>query len=223
VSLALVTDQYLQYIHELEVVKAEELSEFLVIAVQLLLIKSRLLLPSPTACPSDAEEEDSGQSLVQQLRVYRRYKAAAQQLRAREERGWRTFVRSTPPVVRPPPLPEGVTSPAELLSALWRALSLQAPAPPVSDVVSPVTVSMADQMSIIRERVRTSEQCRFRCLFSLASSRLEVIVTFLALLELVRLREIVVWQNAVFGEILISSQFPQCFEAPSSGRQIREP
>ena len=210
VSLALVTGQYLQYIQELEVIKAKELAEFLVIAAQLLLIKSRLLLPSPTAFPSlsslssPGEEEDTGQSLVQQLETYRRYKAVAQQLRTWEERG-RTFVCTVPPSVPPPTLPQGAASPAQLRAALQRVLSLQLPAPPVSDVVSPITVSISDQMSLIRERVQTGEGCSFHCLFSPASSRLEVIVTFLALLELIRLKEVVAWQEGVFGEILIKN------------------
>jgi len=200
VSLVLVTGQYLQYIHlcrshrrrqERKVVKAGELAEFLVIAVQLLLIKSRLLLPLPTASASDEEEEDAGQSLVQQLEAYRRYKAAAQQLRTWEERGQRAFVCTALPAVPPPTLPEGAASPGQLLGALQRVLALQRPAPPVSDVVSPITVSIADQMSLIRERVQTVERCSFHHLFRPASSRLEVIVTFLALLELIWLREVV--------------------------------
>lgn len=203
VSLALVTGQYLQYIQELEVIRVEELTEFLVIAAQLLLIKSRLLLPLPTASPSDEKEENTAQSLAQQLEAYRRYKAVVRQLRTWEERGQRAFVRTVPPEVSPPTLSQGAASPAQLLAALQRALSLQPPAPPVSDLISPITVSIADQMSLIRQRVQAGEQCDFHSLFPPASSRLEVIVTFLALLELIRLREVVARQEGMFGEILI--------------------
>jgi len=220
VSLGLVTGQCLQHIRELPTVKVDELSEFLVIAAQLLLVKSRLLLPWPQACPPEPEQEEAGHSLLQQLRAYRRYKVAAQQLREREERGWRAFVRSSLPAF--PPVPEGTVSPAELLSTLQRPLSLQPPAPPVSDVVSPITVSIADQISVVRERVGRSEPCYFRCLFSTASSRLEMIVTFLALLELVRLGEIVVWQDRTFGQILISSHCAQGAQVSSVGARSPE-
>jgi segregation and condensation protein A len=205
VSLALVTDQYLQHIQDLEVVRAEELADFLVIAAQLLLIKSRLLLPLPMASSCDEEMENVGQSLVQKLEAYGRYRAVAQQLRTWEGKGQRAFVRTAPPDLPPPALPEGVASPAQLLAALQRALTLQPSAPPVSAVVSPITVSLADQMSLIRERLRGVNPYPFHSLFSPASSRVEMIVTFLALLELIRLRKVVARQGAVFGEILIST------------------
>jgi len=205
VSLAMVTDQYLQYIQDLEVVRAEELAQFLVIAAQLLLIKSRLLLPLPVASSYEGLEEDVGQSLVQKLEAYGRYRAAARQLRAWEERGHRAFVRGAPPALPLPALPQGVASPSQLLAALQRALALEPPAPPVSDVVSPIIVRIADQMSLIRARLQESGCCPFHLLLSPARSRLEMIVTFLALLELIRLREVVAYQEAVFGEILIST------------------
>jgi segregation and condensation protein A len=206
VSLALVTDQYLQHIQDLEVVGAKELSEFLVIAAQLLLIKSRLLLPSPPAPSSDEEEGDAGQELVQRLETYRRYKAAAQQLHTWEGSGQRAFVRAAPPAFPPPSLPPAAASPAELLTALQRILAVAPPAPTVSNVVSPIRVSITDRMSLIRESVQSASRCALHSLFSPSSSREEVIVTFLALLELVRRGEMVACQERVFGEILISAQ-----------------
>ncbi len=209
VSLALVTDQYLQYIRDLEVVEAEELTEFLVIAAQLLLIKSRLLLPSPPSPPADEEdEEDVGQILVERLEAYRRYKAAAQQLHDREDRGQRAFVRTAPPEFPRPPLPQGAGLPTQLLAALQQILAPQ-PLAPVSDVVSPIRVSITDQMSIIRARLEGRKPCTFHSLFSPASSRMEVIVTFLALLEMMRRGEVVAWQERVFGEILIRTRCEQ--------------
>jgi segregation and condensation protein A len=206
VSLALVTDQYLQYIRELEVVGARELSEFLVIAAQLLLIKSRQLLPSAPIAPSAEEVEDEGQALVERLEAYRRYRAAARALHEKEDSRQRAFVRTTPSDVPAPPLPEKAASPIELLTALQTLLSDQPPAQPVSVVVSPVRIRITDQMRLIRERMRSQKGCTFRSLFSRLSSRMEVIVTFLALLELVRRGEIVALQEQLFGEILIRGQ-----------------
>jgi len=205
VSLALVTDQYLQHIRNLEVVGAEELTEFLVIAAQLLLIKSRLLLPSPPAPPAAEPEEDAGQALVERLEVYKRYKAAAQQLHHWEDRGHRAFVRTALQEFPPPTLPQGAGLPSQLLTALQEILAPR-PSVPVSDVVSPLRVSIADQMVAIRGRLQGEEPCAFHSLFSPASSRMEVIVTFLALLEMMRRGEVVAWQERVFGEILISTR-----------------
>lgn len=205
VSLALVTDQYLQYIRDLEVVEAEELTEFLVIAAQLLLIKSRMLLPLPPSPPADDEEEDAGQSLVRRLEAYRRFKAAAQQLQNWEDRGQRAFVRTAPPAFPPPAVPHGAALPEQLLTALQKTLAPQ-PSAPVSDVVSAIRVSITDQMSTIRGRLQGGRPCGFHSLLSPVSSRVEVIVTFLALLEMIRRREVVVWQERVFGEILISTR-----------------
>src|SRR5512142_3592494 len=100
VSLALVTDQYLEYIRGLEEGHADEISVFLVIAARLLQIKSEALLPRP---PSRAAgEEDVAQSLVDQLRLYKRYKEIGQWLDARQEAGLRTYLRvATPPKVEP--------------------------------------------------------------------------------------------------------------------------
>lgn len=206
ISLALIADQYLQYIQGMTVIEPGEVVEFLTIAAQLMLIKSRLLLPSPVSASS--EEEDAGQSLVQQLEAYRRYKAAAQRLRLREERGQRTFVRTAPVDVPSPPLPQGVGVPVQLLTAIEGVLALQSATPLVSELVSPITVTITEQMALIRERVQGENRCYFHHLLTSSSSRMVVIVTFLALLELVLRREVTVQQNGVFGEILISELSP---------------
>src|SRR5215208_4201531 len=95
VSLAMVTDQYLAYIRSLEQMNADEISAFLVIAAKLLQIKSEALLPRP---PSRAiAEEDLGRSLVDQLKLYKRYKEIGIWLHERQESNLRTFLRIAPP------------------------------------------------------------------------------------------------------------------------------
>ena len=95
VSLAMVTDQYLVYINSLEQINADEISAFLVIAAKLLQIKSEALLPRPPARgPSD---EDVGQALVDQLRLYKRFKEIGGWMHDRQDADLRTYLRLAPP------------------------------------------------------------------------------------------------------------------------------
>src|SRR5215510_15795270 len=95
VSLAMVTDQYLAYINSLEQINADEISAFLVIAAKLLQIKSESLLPRPPA--HAAGEEDIGRSLVDQLKLYKRYKEIGVWMNARQQANLRTYLRVAPP------------------------------------------------------------------------------------------------------------------------------
>src|SRR5512143_987678 len=95
VSLALVTNQYLEYVHGLEQAHADEISLFLVMAARLLQIKSEALLPRPPVRAPG--EEDLAQSLVDQLKLYKRFKEIGGWLNERQELGLRTFLRVAPP------------------------------------------------------------------------------------------------------------------------------
>src|SRR5260221_5515126 len=95
VSLAMVTDQYLAYINSLEQISADEISAFLVIAAKLLQIKSEALLPRPPA--REVGEEDTAQSLVDQLKLYKRYKEIGGWIVGRQQANVRTYLRNAPP------------------------------------------------------------------------------------------------------------------------------
>jgi segregation and condensation protein A len=95
ISLALVTNQYLAYMHELEQVAAEEISAFLIIAAKLLQIKSEALLPRPPI--REAGEENPGEALARQLRAYKRYKEIARWLETRTDQNLRNYLRIAPP------------------------------------------------------------------------------------------------------------------------------
>src|SRR5687767_7843059 len=94
VSLAMVTDQYLAYINSLEQINADEISAFLVIAAKLLQIKSEALLPRPPE--HKAGEEDMGRALVDQLKLYKRFKEIGAWLQTRQQANLRTFLRIAP-------------------------------------------------------------------------------------------------------------------------------
>jgi segregation and condensation protein A len=207
VSLVAVTDQYLEYIGHLERLSPDNLAEFLVIAAKLLLIKSRALLPTLPA-PELVEEEDLGEELARQLREYRQFKEVAQQLREREESGLRAYLRlsSSPNLERTLDL-TGVSL-RDLVSAVRDALYLQPEAGPVNDVVAPLTVSIADKIRSIESILARRGSFSFHRLLRKAESRAEIIITFLALLELIKSLRVRVEQERLFGEIRVLSAAP---------------
>lgn len=203
VALAQVTDQYMAYLAELERRQVKELTDFLVIAAKLLLIKSLALLPRPPALSPGAE--DVGDELVHQLQIYKRFKEIAALLREREQQGLHGYVRIAPLPRLEPQLDLGDVSAHDLLAAVQEALDAM-PAPLVGEVVTPITVTIADQIAHIEEQLARRRQVRFRDVLSRATTRVEIIVTLLALLELIKQDRVRVWQESPFGQIVIEHQ-----------------
>jgi len=207
ISLALVTDQYLAYIAQLQEASAANLADFLAIAARLLVIKSRVLLPRPEQAEEEKEPE-LGEELVDRLREYKRYKAAAAALRALEEAGHRVYPRVAPPPKVEPRLQAGGASAADLLEAMKRALAAHPPLPGVDRVVSPIAVSLSECIQRVIEGLSRVRRMRFSTLMRQARSRLEVIVTFIAILELAKQQRVSVMQERLFGEIYIALRQP---------------
>lgn len=202
VSLAQVTNQYIEYLAQLGERNPEHLADFLVVAAKLLLIKSRVLLPQPPRS-SLAEEEDDGEDLVRQLIEYKKFKDAARWLHDLEAQGLRSYIR-----LAPTPHPErtvdlGDVTMDDLLAAVREALTIKPVAPSVNDTVSPITVTMSGQMALIERETARGRSVSFQRLMERAASRLEVIVTLLALLEMVKQLQVRMRQNGAFGDILI--------------------
>ena len=203
VALAQVTDQYLAYIAQLEQRQAKELANFLSIAAKLLLIKSLALLPRPPTLPPEAE--DVGEELVHQLQIYKRFKEVAALLHEREMHGLRGYVRIAPLPRLEPQLDLGDVTLHDLLAAVQEALDA-IPTPPVGEIIAPITVTIAEQITHIEEQLARRRQIRFREVLSEATTRVEIIVTLLALLELIKQDRARVWQERLFGEIVIERQ-----------------
>jgi len=207
-----ITSQYLEYLANLESLNIEVAGEFLVMAAQLLEIKSRMLLPQPER-PEDDEEEvgDPRAALVARLIEYRRYKAVADELRARAE--VQRYIFSRRGVVNgngngnghheQPYLMLNDVSTFDLWAAFQTVLSRAAEAPTDGEVVRP-RFTVGQKVAAIVSRLRwAKEGMRFVELFDEGATRLELIVTFLALLELIRLRRVRVAQPQLFGEIRV--------------------
>lgn len=202
IALAQVTDQYLAHLEQLQARKIEELAQFLVIAAKLLQIKSEALLPRPPE--RLPEEEDPGESLAQQLIEYRRYKQAAAQLESRERAGLRTFLR----VARPEPLPAeldlGGLGLEDLRAAMLEALAGMPGGAELEDVAEPPRILIRDKIRELIAALKREQSLSFLQLMRQAASRLDVVVAFLALLELVKSRRLRATQERPFADIVLT-------------------
>ncbi len=204
VSIAAVTEQFLIYVRQIEDIQPDTLADFLVMAARLVWIKSRILLPQP-ARPDDEEEEDPAEALARQLKEYKRFKEAAQLLRAIEERGQRTYPRVAPPPELDARLEEGSITLDGLLAAAQRAILSLPPPPPVpAGIVVPFTLTIRDQIELIHRETTGGRAITFRSLLQNARHRVEVIVTLLAVLELIKRGKVSAVQDEMFGDIIIA-------------------
>jgi segregation and condensation protein A len=205
VSLAQVTNQYLNYLAQLSERDPDNLADFLVVAAKLLLVKSRVLLPQPPS-PPEPDQEDVGEDLVRRLIEYKKFKEAARWLKQLEEQGQSAYVRlaGMPPLERNVDL--GDVALDDLLAAVRRVLAIKPPTPSVDNAVAPVIITIADQIKLIEQQTATGQPVSFFRLLSQATSRLEVIVTLLALLEMVKQLRVKMRQDRRFGDILIERE-----------------
>ncbi len=202
VALAKVTGAYLEYIRILEQLQVDQVADFLVIASKLLLIKSEALLPRPPEPKSD-EEEDVGDELVKQLLLYKQYKESARKLGDREAEGLHTYIRVAPPPKIEAKLDLSNITVDMLIKAVRNVLEIEPAGPPVGTVVKPFTLTIRDQMNLIERMLRYRPNISFKRMLRRARDRVEIIVTFLAVLELLRRRKVEVVQEQLFGDILI--------------------
>lgn len=202
VSLAQITTQYLEYLAQISERDPDSLADFVAVAARLLLIKSRVLLPQPPTALSP-EDDDVGEDLVRQLLEYKKFKEAAGWLKALDEQGLHSYIRlaGLPPLERIVDL--GDVTLDDLLSAVQRVLAIKPPEPSVNGSISPITITIADQMTLIERKTARGRQVSFIQLMKTATNRLEVIVTLLALLEMVKQLRVSMRQNRPFGDIQI--------------------
>ena len=221
VSLALVTDGFLAHVAQLREVSAASLADFLVIAARLVVIKSRVLLPQPEEPTDEEGEENWEEDLAERLREYKRFKEAAAQLRALEEAGLRCYPRMAPPPQVEPRLRPGEASLAELLEALRRVLAAHPPLAPVDAVVAPVVLRIGECIERIQTLLRSHGRLPFSTVVQGAGSRLEIIVTFLALLELIKRQRVRAIQEVTFGEIALE-RVPGAPDGPLEALDLSE-
>ena len=204
VSLVAVADQYLEAIHTDEALDAAALAEFVSIGAKLLQLKSRALLPERDEEGEEPEEDDPGEELVALLLEYRRYREAADTLGERMEAGWRTYPRGAPPPDPPPGNAlDGLTLDA-LYGVMLEVLE-RLPEEP-EGTVERADVSLADRIFTLEEHLRgRSRSFSFRRVIEGCTSRVEVVVTFIALLELLKRGACEVEQSKAWGDIRVKA------------------
>ena len=201
VSLATVTDQYLVSIKDLEQLNADEISAFLVIAAKLLQIKSEALLPRPpTRAPG---EEDVGRSLVDQLKLYKRFKEIGSWMNERQRANLRTFLRVAPPPKIEPKLDLSNLTLEKLITAAQEAFANDRNKLPLGVIIAAPRVTIREKIDLITKMMKEAGRSNFRALLNQGASRLEVVVTFLAMLELVKRYRIQARQEGLFSDIEI--------------------
>ena len=204
ISLVKVTEQYLNQIEQLKQNRVEQLIDFLVVAARLVQIKSRALLPqTPVIIEGEEEEEDPAEALIRQLRQYKRFKQAAAWLQAREEQGLRTYLRVAPPPKLEGRLDMSGVTVDSLLTAVRDALARVDDREESVAIIQPRRITIEGQMNRLRQRAKTSSAFNFTDLLSSKTSRIEISITLLAVLELIKRREIVAMQSEMFGPIAL--------------------
>lgn len=211
-----ITNQYMEYLTEMKKRDLNILSEFLVMAATLIDIKSKMLLPSNP--DEEEEEEDPRAELVQQLLEYKMYKCMAYELKDRQIDAERVMFKA-------PTIPDEVAAfeePVDLeelvsdvtlakLNEIFQSIMKKQ-----VDKIDPVRskfgkiqkeeVSLEERMNYLEDYAKTHRQFSFRNLLAGQSGKMEVIVTFLAILELMKMGKIFIYQDHIFDDIRIDSK-----------------
>lgn len=205
IPIAEISAQYNEYLSNLEQANLEVTSEFVVMAAQLLYIKSRMLLPKPAA---DEDDDDPRAELVERLLEYSKYKAASAFLEDRESIGKNTFFKSRDYIgkVKIENVIDNV-SPSDLFEIVKDLLAMRAEEENIpvkkllSDIVTHEIVSVSSKINFIRQKLKIEKQCRFIDIFQGLNSRPQIVAMFLGVLELIKDAEISVSKSG--GEIII--------------------
>jgi len=203
VALVEVTGPFLEYVRQIQREKADEVSNFLIIAARLMQIKSEALLPRPP--DREPGEEDPSTELLNQLIAYKKFKEIAMLLRERDEKGLRTYLRIAPAPKIPGKLEEDQYTLQDLMKAAKDALRILEEKESVDTVVRPPKITIQEKITEIRRKLKLSGQASFNTLLGENYTKVEVVVTFLALLELVRRFRIRAVQDNTFSEIMIET------------------
>jgi len=203
IKISTVTQQYLEYLDLMQEMNLDVVGEFLVMAATLIHIKSRMLLPRPDPTQEDPEE-DPRDALVRRLVEHQRFKAAAELLHEKEIQRSAMWTRADGPVaevVGSAPEPEIEVDLFSLMAAFRQVLERARARPRV--LLPPEQIPIETRIEQLLERLSETEACGFEELFADVQTRAGMIVTFLALLEMIRLKLVRVFQQSSFTPIRV--------------------
>ncbi len=206
IPIATVTEQYLQYLNLMQLLDLNIAGEFLVMAATLMQIKSKMLLPAEEQTGAEEEQEDPRQELVKRLLEYEKFKEIAESLRKRETDQREVFKRPKTGIdIDKEALGEKEVyfeaSIFDLINAFSRALK-DVPKEVFYEVIKD-EFTIEEKIHDIRHLLLVNPSVRLSELFNKAKNKLEIIVIFLAILELIRMKEIMCLQTELFREIEI--------------------
>lgn len=206
IEIAEITRQYLEYLNQMKELNLEIVGDFLVMAATLLYIKSKMLLP-----PDEEEAEEEGPDprsvLIEKLLEYQTFKRAAQELGVLESERGKVFTRQISDYYLQELDPEesGIDTFSadlyDLLHAFHQVLSKASK--DLSHEVFEQAITIEEKMAQIKQRLESEGKFTFASLFAQPWTRNELIATFLAMLEIIRMKLARVFQDKMFGEIMI--------------------
>ncbi len=199
IALAKVTEQFFSYLDKLEKNRPEELADFLVVAARLIYLKSHSLLQY--AYP---EEEDNGPGLADQLKLYKQYVEASKTVNSLWEANKIAYGRIEPPVKNKEfVLPANATT-NNLYNSMVFLLNRLKPTEPLPKVSIDHSISIKQKIDSIRNLLSSGKELSFKNLLSSAQNKTEVIVSFLAILELVKQQSVRFRQVDAFADLLVT-------------------
>lgn len=200
IALAEVTEQFLQYIKQLEYLDPTTLADYLAIAAKLLVIKSKAILPS---LEIETEEEDTGVDLESKLILYKQFKEVAKYLRRLDNRRRQSWTRSLAFEEKISFFPDPNITTKELHTAILRVVMDLKELDNLPKAKIKEAVSIQEKISHLQNLLGQQIQMKLSDLIKSAKNKDEVIVTFLALLELIKQRIFTAEQDALFAEVII--------------------
>lgn len=206
IPIATITEKYLDYLHTIQMLNLETVGDFLVMAATLMQIKAKMLLPQQPSAGDEETEEDPRWELAQKLIEYKKIKDAALSLKALEGQQFKVYPRiagefaDQKVAVDENPLKElSIWDLVEAFKVIFEGLE-----PKTIGAIPKQEVSIKQRMTEIVDLISKDRRIFFKAVFKDVQTKIGMITCFLAVLELVRLRKIVVFQEVLFGEISLS-------------------
>ncbi len=199
IALSEVTEQYLHVLEEVDDRNADELADFLVIATRLLLLKSKTLLPSFLG------EEEGGPSLEEQLRLYKIFVDASKRISNLWSTKHHGFFRIEPTRVPEEFVPPQNVTTQSLHFSIKALLLRLTPPKSLPKITLDRSISVKDKIDHIRQLLRQAKSCYFNDIIHDSTNRTDIILGFMAVLELIKQKQVVVRQQSTFGTITLES------------------
>lgn len=210
-ELSVITDQYLQYIHMMESSQLEIMSEYLVMAAQLIEMKSKMLLPKEKVQIDDEYQEDPREALIKRLIEYKRYKDVLEEIQEKYEKRQEVIIKPADNMEQyvmdtSTMIPQDLEV-YDLMKAMQKMFQRKALLKPLDTHISKKDISIEQRSDEIRKffKVRVNKKVKLEDLFE-RGDRYYFIVTFLSILVLAKDKEIEISQNGLFNEIYVEGK-----------------